>query len=629
MSGPAPAAQGPSRGPLVERGLAAPLLLAVLAYARVLGGEFQFDDLTSVEENPAVKAPALLLAKPLLDGAFRPLTDLTFALNHALGRLDPFGYHLVNLALHLVAVVLVHRLSLAVLRRAGAAGVEGTALAVAGVFAVHPLHAQAVSYVSQRAEILSSVLYLGALLLLLEADGRGRGAAAVAAWGGALAAWLLGLHAKAVAVTLPAAWVLLAATLPRGEEPVPRRLGRALIQVAPFLAVAALFAARTAGSLRGRPDAGLEVPGIPPLAYGLTQLRVVLGYLRLLAWPSGLNLDHEVALSRGLDGPTLLSAAALVGLFGAAAALAVRSRAWPAPERAAARLGLFGLGWFLLILAPTSGAIPLVDLMEEHRAYLASWGPLLAAGAGAARLLDRLPRARRRILAIGGVAALWLGLALALHARNAVWETKQALWTDVVAKSPGKVRAHLNLGHAFAAEGAHQAAVESYRRALALPPDATATRTEILRNLGAALVAMGRLEEASRVLRQALEADPRDPELRNNLAICLLDLQDPAGAEREARRALESDPHSGPALNTLGEALLTQGNLDGALASFERAVSIDPDVALRHHNAAVVLARLGRTEEACRAAARSLAAERSAQGREEARQFALQLGCAR
>ncbi|HET6923604.1 MAG TPA: hypothetical protein VFI16_10700, partial [Anaeromyxobacteraceae bacterium] len=422
----APVATGgspPSRG--LRWGLLAPLLLATLAYARVLGGEFQFDDLTSVEENPAVKAPALLLARPLLDGSFRPLTDLGFALNHALGRLDPLGYPVLNRARHLLAVVLVHRLSLAVLRRAGAARVQGTALAVAGAFAVHPLHSQAVSYVAQRAEVLASVLYLGALLLLLEADRRGRGVGGVAAWGGALAVWLLGLHAKAVAVSLPAAWVLLAATLPRGEEPAPRRLGRALLQVAPFLALAALFAVRTVGSLRGRPDAGLEVPGIPPLAYALTQIRVVLGYLRLLAWPSGQNLDHEVAPSTGLDGPTLLAAAALAALLAAAVVLSVRSRAWPAPGRAAARLGLLGLGWFLLVLAPTSSAIPLADLMEEHRAYLASWGPLLAAGAAAARLLDRFAPARRRMVAAVGVAATWLGLALALHARNAVWETKR------------------------------------------------------------------------------------------------------------------------------------------------------------------------------------------------------------
>lgn len=617
----------PRRRPGPGWALLLPLALAALAYARVLHGEFQFDDRPSVEENPEVKAPALLLERPLLTGEARPLTDLSFALDHALWRLDPFGYHLVNLLLHLAVVALLHRLSLLLLRRAGAASPDGTALAVAGIFAVHPLASQAVSYVSQRAEVLASLLYLAGLLLLLAAERRGRSAAGAIAWAGALVAYLAGLHAKAVAVTLPAAWILVALALPRQGATAARRGARALLQVAPFLAVAAAFAARTAGALRGRSDAGLDVPGVPPLAYALSQPRVVLGYLRLLLWPAGQNLDHQVAVSSGLDGATLAAAAALALLLVGSAMLAARARSFPAADRAAARLWLFGLAWFLLLLSPTSSLVPLADLMEEHRAYLASWGPLLGLAAGAERLLARLEPRRRRALALAGVSAAWLGLALALHARNAVWESRRALWADVTRRSPGKVRAWVNLGHALAGEGALEEAVQAYRRALAMPGDPTATPSEIRRNLGAALAEMGRTAEAVQVLRQALGDDPRNPELWNNLAICLLDLGDLQEAERAVRRALEISPHLGPAWSTLGEVQLRLGDAEGARASFERAIALDPDVALRRHNLAVALRRLGRNGEACRAAAEALAAERSARGREQALRFLSDLGC--
>lgn len=619
----------PRRRPRPGWALLLPLALGALSYARVLHGEFQFDDRPSVEQNPAVRAPALLSARPLLNGDARPLTDLTFALDYALGRLDPFGYHLVNLLLHLGVVVLLHRLSLALLRRAGAASAEGTALAAAGIFAVHPLASQAVSYVSQRAEVLASLFYAGGLLLLLQADRRGRSVGGVAVWAGAFAAYLAGLHAKAVAVTLPAAWILVALALPRGEAAPVRRGGRALLQVAPFLAVAALFAARTMGALRGRSDAGLDVPGVPPGSYALTQLRVVLRYLRLLAWPAGQNLDHQVAVSSGLDGATLAAALVLGLLLAGAALLVVRARAWAIPDRAAARLGLFGLAWFLLVLSPTSSLVPLADLMEEHRAYLASWGPILALAVGGERLLFHLAPRWRRALALAAVGAAWLALALALHARNAVWESRRALWTDVSRRSPGKVRAYVNLGHALAGEGALDEAVEAYRRALSMPPDPTATRSEILRNLGAALATLGSTAEAEQVLRQSLADDPRNPELWNNLAICLLDLDRPAEAEEAVRRALEVSPHLGQAQNTLGEVLLRRGDLEGARASFERAVALDPDVALRHHNLAVALHRLGRAGEACQAAGRALAAERSPRGREEALELLSNLGCGR
>lgn len=628
MTGQTPAPpSSPRRGG--QWALLVPLALAVLAYARVLHGEFQFDDRVSIEENRAVRSPSLILSRPLLDGATRPLTELTFALDYALGWLDPFGYHLVNLVLHLLVVVLLHRLSLELLRRAGAAAPEGTALAAAGIFAVHPLASQAVSYVSQRAEVLASLLYVASLLLLLRAERRGWSAGGAAAWAGALLAWLAGLHAKAIAVTLPAAWVLVGLALPRREGRPLRRAVRALLQVAPFLALAGLFAVRTATALRGRPDAGLHVPGVPPAAYALTQLQVVLRYLQLLLWPAGQTLDHEVTLSSWLDGATAAAAAGLALLVAAAWLLALRARAWAEPDRAAARLAVFGLGWFLLLLAPTSSVVPLVDLMEEHRAYLASWGPMLAVAAGAERLLARVAPARPRLAAAGGVAVLWLALAVALHARNAVWESKRALWTDVAGKFPREVRAHLNLGHALANEGDLEAAVVSYWRALALPPDATATRSEIVRNLGSALLSLGRPGEASQVLRRALAEDPFNPELLNNLAIALLELGDVPQAEQVAQWAILAKPDLGAAHSTLGEALLRRGDLEGARASFERAAAIAPDVALCHHNLAVVLQRLGRPAEACRAAARALQVERSEAGRDEARRYLEHLGCAR
>lgn len=620
MTGP----QAPARRAWLA--LLVPLALAIAAYARVLRGEFQFDDRTSIEQNPLVKSLSLFLREASLRPPARPVTDFTFALNYAAGRLDPLGYHLVNLAVHLGLVVLLFQLGRALARRAGLAAADGVALAAAGVFAVHPLQSQAVSYVVQRAESLASLLYVAALLLLLRAERRGWSRRGLAAWGAAFLLFLLGLGAKAIVVTLPAAWLLLAAALP---DPDGGRPGRALPIAIPFAAAAAVYALAAVTGLGGRADAGFDVPGMSGASYFLTQLRVVASYLRLLLWPSGLVLDPEVRLSAGLD--LAVAAAGLLHLALAAGALAllVRARRLDGQPRAAARLAAIGILWWFLLLAPTSSAVPVLDLMQEHRVYLAAWGPMLALAVAAERLTARLAPPLRGRVAAGAALTVWLALAGTLFARNAVWESQVALWSDVVEKAPGKARGHQNLGHSLMMAGRLDESVASYRRALERLGDGSVDRSEVLRNLAAVLIEAKRPGEAADVLRQALAADPGNVDLLNNLAIAQLDLGDPAGAEGTARRALRIKADDGQVLNTLGEAQLARGDAEAALSSFLAAARIDPDAEMRHYNAAVAAAHLGRRAEACAALARFRAADRRGALRRDAGDLSRAMGCGR
>jgi tetratricopeptide (TPR) repeat protein len=597
----------PHRATSPAAALAAALALAAAAYGRVLHGELQLDDSITIEQNLAVKDLAGYVSDHLAHevlGGGRPVTNLTFALNYAAGRLDPWGYHLANVGIHLAVAVLVFLFTRAVLRLAGAGRADGLAAAVAGAFALHPLQSEAVSYVTQRSEALASGLTLAALLLVLAAERRGatwRGGALLAA---GFATFVLALGAKPIALTMPAAWLLLAWAVPAPEGrgallSWPRRL----LAVAPFLAVEVPYAAGILRSIEGSGHAGFSVAGLSPWTYLLTQLRAVATYLRLLLWPAGQNVDWDFPVSRSLAEPAvLLCGLLLASLAGGAVALVLSARRLRGePAGGAARVAGFGVLFFLLALSPTSTVVPLADVLGEHRVYLAAWGILTAIAVAGERVVAWAERLGKRRAALGGavvIAAVWAALALALHRRNAVWETQLALMSDAVAKSPEKAGPHLSLGYALRVAGRHDEAIAEYRKALPCARD-EAEAMKIVRNLGAALIWAGRNDEAIGVLEQALPEAPRDSDLLTNLAVAWGAKGNAELARFYAHAAVAADPDQGGAWNLLGRLALGDDDLPTARDALERAVALDPDAGIRHYNLGRVLERQRNLEGAC------------------------------
>ena len=626
---PPRAAQAPAKD-LPPWLLAVPLGLAALAYARTLRGEFQFDDYPAIVENPAIKTLGACLrrcAAELASGAGRPVTDASFALNYAASRLAPWGFHAGNLAVHLAAAALAFAFVRALLRLAGAARTVGPALFAAGVFALHPLQSEAVSYVVQRAESLASALYLLALLCLLAAERAAPGRARLA-WAGGLAVFTLALGAKAIAVTLPVAFLLCLALVPGpAAREGKRRWSRRLWLLLPWLLLDAWFALSTLRATSGHADVGFSVPGLPPRVYFLSQWRVIATYLRLLFFPSGQSVYWGFQPSRGLGEPAVLACGLLLlGLVAGAVLLARFGRGRDDEDGAAARVAAFGIGFFFLVLAPTSSVVPLADLLAEHRVYLASLGIFAALAVAGERLLSRLPEARRARAAALSAGLVWALLFVALFLRNAVWETQVALWRDAVAKAPHHQRPHQNLAHAEWGRGDYQGAVRELRLALDAGGRLSAPDEAFLQgNLGAALVAAGRFDEAEATLSRALLLQPASAVALGNLAFAQLRLHRLDEAEDSAKRALALDPRQGGALEVLGGVRMQRGDAAGALQPLERAVRADPDDGQRWFNLAEANQALGRTKEAC--GSWQQAAQRTPALREEAARRESAVGC--
>lgn len=533
-----PPAAAPDRGQPAEPrtgawGLAAIVALGLVAYSNALGGDWVFDDLRQIRDNPLVRDLGNYLSSWT---GYRALPNryvgyLTFALNYRLGGTSVTGYHLVNVLVHVANALLVHalvvltfrtpRLEGSALRRSSGA----IAFAAAALFVAHPLQTQAVSYVVQRLTSLATTFYLATVVLhvasrLDEAPRPRWRRAAMAAATFATAA--LAMKTKEIAFTLPIAVALYELSFLEGAA---RRRLRSLAPVLATLPIIPLsmLLAQGAGSAHvlSRVAAATRVDTpLPRLEYLTTQLVVVVKYLALLAFPAGQNVDHHVAVHRSLAEPAVAASLAVLVALAATGAILWRRAApgrVPAAIDPAARLVAFGIAWFFVALLVESSLIPISDLMNEHRAYLPSVGIFVAAPTGLAALLRRIPRASpgRITLVAGALVAVVLSIATLL--RNQVWASELTLWSDAALKSPRKPRPLVNLGSALALAGRPDLGVGPLRRAVELDPAAAYPRAQ----LAAALLALGRAGEAEPELRAVLRLAPDDPEAAYNLASLL------------------------------------------------------------------------------------------------------------
>ena len=530
------------------------LLLGLFAYGSALHGEFVFDDIRQVRDNSMLRDLGTFLSW----GGYRSYPNrfvgyATFALNYRLGGLDVFGYHLVNLVIHLLASLLVYRLVQLAFRTPRvrptplAASARNVSFVAAALFATHPLGTQAVTYIVQRFTSLAALFYLLAAVLYLEwrlaaESGGARAGRRAAIYVGVLLGSLLAMRTKEIAFTLPAALALAELVFfPAGGL-------RRWLPVLPVGAIALLipaswidFRGPVAAVAASADSVTRLLTPVSRLDYLKTQAVVVCEYLRLLVWPSGQNLDHDLPVYPFALHPRVLFSLVVLGSL-AAFAIWIARRTVPRAGRPsldpAFRIVAFGIGWFFVTLAVESSLIPIVDVIYEHRAYLPSVGLFAAAATLLGLLFAKVvPESAGRVTVLTGVAlALLLG-SLTLQ-RNAVWANAVTLWSDAAEKSPGKARPHLLLGEAFDAAGKRGEAEREFRRAVEIDPEFTPGRT----SLATFLQKCGRARDA----------------------------------EAEYRVVLRLDPGHYPAIFNLAELLWSSGRRDEAAALYRRFLELAP-----------------------------------------------------
>ena len=613
---------------LLPVGIAA---LSIAALAPGLGGELlDWDDNRFVTENTLVHALtwdniSAIFGAPHQE-AYHPLHLLSYTLDTSLYGLWAPGFKIHNLLLYLLALLLLHRLLVRL-------GLPGSA-AAAGVllFALHPLHVEAVVWVSARKEPLSLCFMLGSALLYLGSTERGwrepRRWLSLALFGAALLT-------KTSTVVLPLLLVAMEVLCLR------KRLARSALSAAPFLVLAVVVGLYVVGlwqenvMIRPRPEGGggalalvLESYGhhaqklLVPVSLGPVYpidragsfgalaalgLAVIVGLGLVVVWP---GLTARLGRLRGGAPPIPVLAP-----FGRSGALGIPSA--PSALRLAA-------AWFLVALLPVANIVPVYFFVQDRYAFVPSVA-LAIAGAALFRLLQG--RGLRK-LAMAAVLALSIPLALLSARQSAVWRTSLSLWRHAVAVQPASYYAHLALGHTLRRLGRSVEAAGSYRRAVALQPGFPAARIALcladaerrgadakpveqaLRRAWVSADALIQLsgewvraaQPTCAALAESRAFELRPPDARARIAAA--SRWTVGGAGKVALRHLDrvGSPDSMPSglkaafHEVRAQALLLDGRRAQAKRALERSLALAPRTADRLRRAARQLEGLGREE---------------------------------
>jgi tetratricopeptide (TPR) repeat protein len=563
-----------------------------LAYANSLAGPFIVDDGVTIVDNPHIRQLWPLSRALVTDRestvAGRPLVNLSFAINYAMGGLDVGGYHLVNLALHVLCALLlfgvVHRtLDLPSVHLADRS--TPIALATALLWLVHPLNTEAVDYVTQRTELMMGACYLLTLYAAIRAHDSSR-----SSWWPVLAvvACGLGMACKESMVTAPVVVWLYDRTFHEATRRSRWRFHAAL--AATWLVLVAL------GWSGPRIHSAGWSTGVGVWTYLLNQTVMIVRYLRLTLWPADLVLTYGYPRPLTL-GNVLPAAMLVVALLGVTVVLL----------RLAPRLGFLG-AWFFVTLAPTSSIVPIAtEVGAERRMYL----PLMALVLMGVLALDWLTRQlpaltarprREPVVWLVIVATLATGCALATRSRNQEYRSGLTMAKTVLERWPTGY-AHLLLATEMITAGDHQSALGQLRQAVADAP-----RAEYA--LGEELIKAGEWDAALDHLQAFVRQEPALLEVvsaRNEIGRILLRRGELDAAADQFRLVLQMAPGFGEAHRNLADALVAGQRFADAIGEYQRYVIDHPRDAEALRNLGVAFQKMGRSAEAIAALRQALA----------------------
>ncbi|MEJ2730320.1 MAG: tetratricopeptide repeat protein [Deltaproteobacteria bacterium] len=562
-------------------------LIIVLIYSNSFNASWHLDDRSNIVDNRGLHISNLQIVSlartfftapesggAITDRLYRPIPCLTFAINWYFGKDRVFGYHVVNILIHILTAYLLFLAILNILKSPNLKNKykdkeNFVAFLAAVLWAINPIQVQTVTYIVQRMASMAAMFYILSIYLYLKTRQSQQPLCRTLLLLGCTAGFLLALGSKENAATLPLAIILIEIICFQdlNSRKVRRTFFWGTIAGGGLLVVfgALLF-------LPVNPFTFIKSYGGRPFTLFerlLTEPRIVLFYLSLIFYPlpARLSIEHDIIVSSSLSNPWTTLPAILfhlvligIGFF------QIRKR----PLLALAIL------FFYLNHVIESTIMPL-ELIFEHRNYLPSLFLFLPVAAGFKALLDhyeKRSRAFRSVLVCSSILII-LGIGGGTYIRNLAWATEKTLWEDAMHKAPDSHRPLHNLAWAhYVKIGQYDKAIELYEKSLDLRTNNNFANPTAMSNLGLLYVHKKKYQKAIELWQSALELRPNDDVIRYRYVVGLIEMKNWRAALDNLNQMMRRHPSHFDYTYLKGYVLLNQNHYEAALKYFEQCLNL-------------------------------------------------------
>jgi tetratricopeptide (TPR) repeat protein len=583
-------------------------IVCIITYSHSFHAPFVFDDYRSIVENHIIKKIDNFFSADTAISILqsnRYIGYLSFAMNYKIHGLDVTGYHIFNIAIHILNAFLVYSLVLLTfktpfLRNANNAN-DGRSISpsllafVTGLlFAVHPLQTQSVTYIVQRYVSLATFFYLVSLIAYINARLVSRRTSIIVFYTFSFLSAVLAMNTKQIAFTLPIVIILYELMFFEGE-----RKWR-ILSILPLLLTMLIIPVSLIGIDKPLGEVIGDVSEVTRAHtdmsrgdYFFTQCRVLITYMRLFFFPINQNLDYDFPIITSFFNKTVLpSFLFLLSLFSGAIWLLIKSKT----TNSYLRMISFGILWFFVTLSVESTVIPIRDVIFEHRMYLPAIGIIISIAVSLVLFSHSITtesfKANKIIIALFGITVILFSSAT--YERNSIWRDVVILWKDVLRKSPEKARGYNNLGLVLNSKGMSKEALTYLNKSVGLDPEYAPAYL----NLGVSYVQEGEVDKAIKYFNVARELRPDHAVAYNNLGLAYWTKGFTAKAVDNFETAIQLNPASAEAHANLGLAYGRMGLIDSAMESLGKALDINPDYPQAHNNMGIAYWTEGFTDKA-------------------------------
>lgn len=547
------------------------LILGLTVYSNARQGGFVLDDYSLVKENfyiRSYKSLTMIFAKNLRESAhlgqskFRPIPLVTYMLDYSFWKLDPEGYHLTNILLHVVNALCLYWFVVWLF------GDYALALWASLFFIVLPVNTQAVTYISGRNDLLSFLFVLLSFIFYLKYLGQSN----VIFYLSAVLFYGFGLLSKENSLILPLLLLLYHYAFKKKIRPVA---------FASFLSLAGFVVLLRLTILRAAP---LRITDVDTVFQRLPGFFVAfINYLRLLVLPFGLHMLYS-RKHFALTDPRVLFGILIFVFF-----------LWLLyKKRKKDALVFFGMGWFILALLPVSNIYPLAAYMAESWLYLPSLGfCLILAKIMAGSDFNNHLRLMSKLF-LGGLLVFY---ALVTIKQNEYWKEPVSFYSRILKFNPESVVAYTGLGVAYEERGRINEAIKAYQKAISLG----FAYQKPYNNLGLIYYGLGRNEEAIALYNKAMEINPRFPNTYNNLGVIYARSKNPKDKERAVslfRKAISLEPNFASAYYNLGNVLSDLGRHEEAVPIYKRVIELNPTHVKAYDDLGIAYRSIGHYDDA-------------------------------